>query len=112
VEGWKLFCERLEAPPLLLWQGYPGFQRVQHALELAERVAFVPEGFLCWLNRTRPPGHSPRSEVPLTAESVADATEQVFRRRVECTNEAPCVTESKAGTAQLAKTRAKKSRMP
>jgi hypothetical protein len=51
ADGWKLFCERMNVPPFLLWQGLPGWQRLQSALARTEKAAFVPEGFLRWLNR-------------------------------------------------------------
>ena len=81
ADGWKLFCERLNVPPFLLWGGLPGLDRLQRALSLAENAAFVPEGFLRWLNRTRPKGAPERADVPLTVEGTADATECLFRER-------------------------------
>lgn len=83
AEGWKLFCERMTVPPFALWEGLPGFDRLQRALKLAERAAFAPEGFLRWLNDIRPAGEAKRTEVPLTVEGVAAATEEMFRKRVE-----------------------------
>jgi hypothetical protein len=81
AEGWKLFCARLTVPPFLLWEGFPGFDRLQRALALAEKSAFTPEGFLNWLNTVRPAGQPELIEVPLTVESVADANEEAFRQR-------------------------------
>jgi hypothetical protein len=83
ANGWKLFCERLNVPPLLLWEVLPGFDRVQRALALTEKAAFVSEGFLVWLNRVRPKGKPKLTTVPLTVEGMADANEEAFRRRVE-----------------------------
>jgi len=82
AEGWKLFCERLNISPFLLWETLPGFDRLQRALALAERIAFVPEGFLRWLNRIRPKGAPELTEVRLTAEAMADANEASFRERI------------------------------
>jgi hypothetical protein len=79
AEGWKLFCERLSLPPLLLWEGYPGFDRLRRALALAEKAAFVPEGFLRWMNDVRPAGEPELTAVPLTAEGLADATAKAYR---------------------------------
>lgn len=79
--GWKLFCERLNVPPFLLWAGLPGFERLQRALDLAGRAAFKPEGFLCWMNRVRPAGKPELTEFPLTPERLADATLQAYRAR-------------------------------
>jgi hypothetical protein len=81
--GWKLFCERLNVPPFVLWEGLPGCDRLRRALALAEDSAFLPEGFLCWLNRIRPKGKPELTEVPLTVEGMADATEDLFRKRVD-----------------------------
>jgi hypothetical protein len=83
ANGWKLFCERLNVPPLLIWEIHPGFERVQRALALAEKAAFNAEGFLRWLNRVRPKGAPELTTVPLTAEGVADANAKAFRHRVE-----------------------------
>jgi hypothetical protein len=83
AEGWKLFCERLNVPPFVLWERLPGFDRLQRALTLAERAAFVPEGFLRWLNRIRPAGAAELTEVPLSVEGMASTTETLFRNRVE-----------------------------
>jgi hypothetical protein len=83
ANGWKLFCERLSIPPLAGWEGLPGFDRLQRALDLAEKAAFVPEGFLRWLNAIRPAGQPERTEVPCTAEGMAAAAEDMFRERVQ-----------------------------
>lgn len=82
ANGWKLFCERLNVPSILLWEAFPGFDRVQRALALTDRVAFVPEGFLRWLNRVRRKGEPALTVVPLTVEGVADANEEAYRKRV------------------------------
>ena len=82
VDGWKLFCEQMHVPPFLLWENLPGFDRLERALGLAEKAAFVPEGMLRWLNAMRPAGEPLVTEVGLTAASVAAATEEVFRQRV------------------------------
>jgi hypothetical protein len=83
AEGWKLFCERLTVPPFALWEGLPGFERLQRALDLSEKVSFEAEGFLRWLNAIRPAGEPERLKVPLTTEGLADATEELFQERVE-----------------------------
>jgi len=83
TEGWKLFCERMTVPPFALWEGLPGFDRLQRALKLAERAAFAPEGFLRWLNDIRPAGEAKQTEIPLTVEGMAAATEEMFRKRVD-----------------------------
>jgi hypothetical protein len=82
ADGWKLFCERWGIPPFALWECLPGFEDLRQTLAQAEKAAFVPEGFLRWLNAVRPAGQQELTEVPLTAERLADATEKVFRERV------------------------------
>jgi hypothetical protein len=82
ADGWKLFCERLSVPPFLLWECLPGFDRLQRALALAEEAAFHPGGFLRWLNSIRPAGEPELTEVPMTAEGVADDAAKLFRARV------------------------------
>jgi hypothetical protein len=83
ANGWKLFCERLNVPPFLLWEIHPGFDRLKAVLALAEKAAFVPEGFLRWLNRVRPKGEPELTAVPLTVEGIAAATTEAFRQRAQ-----------------------------
>jgi len=83
AESWKLFCERLSVPPFLLWDKLPGFDRLQRALTLAEKAAFVPEGFLRWMNRIRPAADPELTKVPLTADGLANATEETFQEFVQ-----------------------------
>ncbi len=82
AEGWKLFCERLNVPGFVLWRLYPGLDRLQRALALAEKAAFTAEGFLRWANAVRPAGKPGWIEVLPTVEGVAAATEAMFRQRV------------------------------
>ena len=83
ANGWKLFCERLNVPPFLLWEVLPGFDRLQRALAFTEKAAFVPEGFLRWLNDGRPKGAPELTTLALTIEAVADEIAEAFRERVE-----------------------------
>lgn len=83
ADGWKLFCERMNVPPFLVWEGLPGIDRLRRALDLTEIAAFAREGFLRWLNDVRGVGEPELTEVPLTVERVADATEKMFQARVE-----------------------------
>ena len=71
----------MNVPPFVLVEGLPGFDRLQGALAMAEKAAFAPEGFLCWLNGIRPAGAPEQSEMHLTPEAIADATEEAFRQR-------------------------------
>jgi hypothetical protein len=82
ADGWKLFCERMTIPPFTFWKGLPGFARLKRALARAEEAAFVPEGFLRWLNDVRPPGQPELSDVPLTVEGVADAIATRYREGI------------------------------
>ncbi len=43
AEGWKRFCERLTVPPLVFWEGLPGFERLLHALQLSVKSARMIE---------------------------------------------------------------------
>jgi hypothetical protein len=82
VDGWKLFCERMTVPPFLVWEGLPGFSRLQDAVALAEKTAFGPEEFLRWLNQRRQGDEVEATEVPLTIKGRAGALERLFRERV------------------------------
>jgi hypothetical protein len=79
ADGWKLFCERMSVPPFFLWEDYPGLDRLQRALTVAQTAAFTPEGMLCWVNEVRPAGAPERTAVPLSVEGVAHATAKMFR---------------------------------
>jgi len=83
ADGWKRFCDRLGIPAFAEWKLFPGFDRLQRTLALAEKVVFAPEGFLRWLNDVRPAGEPERTEVPLTVEGLASAAEGLFRQRVK-----------------------------
>ena len=81
---WKLFCARLNVPPLVVWAELPGFDRLQRAVALAEEVAFVPEGVVRWLNAVRPAGEPEATLAgPLSAEQFAAAPETAFRERLK-----------------------------
>jgi hypothetical protein len=83
AEGWKLFCTRRGIPPFALWKGLPGLDRLQKALDLAEKAALVPAGFLRWMNKRRPKEKPELTELPLTAESIADSTEVILQETVK-----------------------------
>jgi hypothetical protein len=82
ADGWKLFCQRMTIPPFAFWEGLPGFARLNRALARAQEAAFVPEGFLRWLNDVRPAGQPELTDVPLTVEGVADAIEKRYRESI------------------------------
>ncbi len=81
AEGWKQFCERMSVPPFVLWREFPGLERLQRALTLAETAAFTAEGFRRWRNRIRPNGEAELTEAPLSVVGIAEATERMFRTR-------------------------------
>lgn len=81
--GWAAFCKRRGAPAWLLWEEFPGYDRLRRALELAEKVAYSAEEFVRWHNATRKPGTPAIADAPLTVQGVADATEKAFRNRAE-----------------------------
>jgi len=83
AEAWRLFCDRRSFPPFAAWEGLPGFDRLQRALAGAEKAAFVPEGFLRWANDARPEGSPEVTEIPLSVEGLADALEELFKKRVK-----------------------------
>jgi hypothetical protein len=81
VDGWKLFCERMGVPPFSLWESLPGYNRLQSALVMTEKTAFVAEGMVRWLNRIRPAGKSAATiEGLISAEKLARELEVMFRK--------------------------------
>jgi hypothetical protein len=90
ADGWKLCCERLSIPAFAVWQLLPGFERLEHAMQLLEdkefrpAPAFRPDGMLRWLSRIRPEGApEPSMENLLCPERFADDLEKLCRQRVE-----------------------------
>jgi hypothetical protein len=80
LDGWRLFCQRKSIPPFVLWEGLPGFKRLQDARDLAERVAFGPDGMVRWLNLVRREGKPEATlERLMSPESIADKLEVSFR---------------------------------
>jgi hypothetical protein len=85
AEGWKRFCERLSIPPFASWNALPGFDRLQGALELTERVAFVRQGMLRWLRENQPAGRPAVPEAGLISPELwASAIEASYRQLVAC----------------------------
>jgi hypothetical protein len=83
ADGWRLFCERLSVPPFLVLVMLPGFDRLQVALNLAEKAAFVPEGMARWMNSHRPAGVPELTAgMMMTPEKIAAELEEGFRRLV------------------------------
>jgi hypothetical protein len=87
IAGWKLFCERLSIPAFVAWQSLPGFQRLQHVVQLLEddefwpAAAFCLDGMIRWLRRTRASGEL-ALETLISPERFADDLNKVFRQRV------------------------------
>jgi hypothetical protein len=82
ADGWNCFCERRGLPSFAIWRGLPGYDRLQRALQLAEKASFDREGMLRWLERTRPEGEPAAAAVPITAESAATGLEGFYQRQV------------------------------
>jgi hypothetical protein len=83
-DGWKLFCERLNVPPFVMWTFLPGYDRLERALKLAGEAAFVPEGMLRFLNSRRSkrkPELPQLTTVPITADAIAAGHDRLFRER-------------------------------
>jgi hypothetical protein len=89
LAGWQLFCERLGISAFAAWQRFPGFQRLQHALQLFDNKAtgpisaFRPEEMQRWLSQRCPKGTpKPSLENLISPERFADELDKVFSQRV------------------------------
>jgi hypothetical protein len=82
VQGWQLFCERRHLLPFRLWQLYPGWERLQSALESAKEAAFDETAFVQCLNRRRSNDTPEVTRSPFRVEATANALELAFRDRV------------------------------
>ena len=82
ANGWKLFCERWNVPPMLVWEALPGFERLQRFLARAEKSAFRPARIVQWLNRDRAADKPEATEASiLTAEKFANDLDATFQER-------------------------------
>jgi hypothetical protein len=52
-------------------------------LASGEKLAFVPEGFLRWMNEHRPAFRPGVSDVPLAVEGVAEAIAKRYREGIK-----------------------------
>lgn len=77
VEGWKLFCERLNAPPFLVWQSLEGSAMVLKSMPLVDEIAFLPAE----VSAVQPAeaGETPQR---ITVESYARDLEATYRERI------------------------------
>jgi hypothetical protein len=87
MQGWTLFCARLNVAPLALWEkmDLPGLDRLKRALALAVAGAAFPSGaeMVVWVNEVRPAGDPEHTEADvLTAERFAENLDALFRERV------------------------------
>jgi hypothetical protein len=87
LEGWKLFCLRLNVSPIALWEqmDLPGLDRLKRAVALADVGAAFPSAaeMTLWVNEVRPAGDPEHSEADvITAERFAASLEAAFRERV------------------------------
>jgi hypothetical protein len=84
MAGWRLFCEGRHFPPLWLWDGQPGYERMLRGLALAQQFAFTAESMLAWLNARRVEGTPELVELPahLVPEKIAEGLEDRYREFV------------------------------
>jgi hypothetical protein len=81
-DGWNLFCERWNVPPhLATWEGLPGFDRLQDALELAGEARVSRERFWeCLIGQSHAAGELELPDTGLMSpEACADFLEARFR---------------------------------
>lgn len=81
--AWQLFCKDLSVSPLKLWETLAGFDRVQQAITLAERVAFSREEMYEWLLQIRPGDKNEREPVVETPEVIAESLQQAFDKSAQ-----------------------------
>jgi hypothetical protein len=87
LQGWKLFCERLNVPPVTLWEqmDLPGLDRLKRAVALAHAGTVFSSAaeMAIWANEVRPAGDPERTEADiLTAEWFTADLDAVFRERI------------------------------
>jgi hypothetical protein len=89
-DGWKLFCERLNVPALVIWEMLPGYERlaatVKHLQGTKTRpgAAFLPGGMMRFLHENTAAGQSQPTEAGLiSADKVAKELDEMFRDTVK-----------------------------
>jgi hypothetical protein len=90
LDGWKLFCERLNVPALVIWEVLPGYERLAAIIKQVEGTkakrgaAFPPGGMMRFLRENRPAGRPEPTEAGLiSAEKIAKELEEMFRDTVQ-----------------------------
>jgi hypothetical protein len=85
MAGWRLFCEGRHFPPLWLWEGQLGYERMLRGLALAQQFAFTGEEALAWLNARRVEGSPELLELPeqFVPEKIAEGLEDRYREFVD-----------------------------
>jgi hypothetical protein len=88
IEGWKLFCARMNVAPLALWEqmDLPGLERLKRAFTLAHAGgAFRSAAVMTlWANEVRSTDEPEYTEANvITAAWYADRLEATFRDRVQ-----------------------------
>jgi hypothetical protein len=88
LEGWKLFCARLNVSPVALWEqmDLPGLDRLKSAWALIHAGAVFPSAaeMLRWVNEVRPAGDPEYTGANImTAAWFAAGLDASFRERVE-----------------------------
>src|SRR5262249_318089 len=84
TDGWKLFCQRNNFPPFVVFKELLGFERLERAWGLAKSSAFKADGMVNWINSIRPEGE-PEIEISqiFTPERIANSNDALFRQRIE-----------------------------
>ena len=88
MAGWQLWCVRRHLPPLAFLKDLPGYERMMRVLELTQDApdqrgrAFTAAAMLHWINQlARRLGKPNLTELPCTAETIADDYEWLFEVR-------------------------------
>ena len=90
IDGWKLFCERMNVPAFTIWELLPGYERLEKAMARVDEtktsspVAFLAEHMMGFLRNNRPDGFpEPTEDGLMTAEKVAKELDAMFRDMVK-----------------------------
>jgi hypothetical protein len=90
IDGWKLFCERMNVPAFTIWESLPGYERLAKAMaEVDEKktdfpTAFLAEHMLRFLQNNRPKGFpEPTEDSLFSAEAYADGLDKMLREGVK-----------------------------
>lgn len=81
AQGWVQCCESMTVPAFRVWELFPGYERLQAGIAMAEQDRFNADEMLAWLNRVRPKDQPPSPSLNLSIAGFAESVRQLLAVR-------------------------------